>query len=108
MERNTLGLSSLINSDNDRAINIMDRNNAFANQNLNAIGSSLKDLVINRFTNGQTAIERTSAANIGTTDRVGNALSSAIERNGSMNMNATERTSGANAVAMERIGGSEL
>lgn len=64
MERNTLGLSSLINSDNDRAINIMDRNNAFANQNLNAIGSSLKDLVINRFANGQTAIERTSAANM--------------------------------------------
>lgn len=78
----------------------MDRNNAFANQNLNAIGSSLKDIVINDFTNGQTA-----AANIGTTDRVGNLLSTAIERNGSQNMNTTERTSGANAVAMERIGG---
>ena len=47
----------------------MDRNNAFANQNLNAIGSSLKDIVINDFTNGQTAV-----ANIGTTDRVGNLL----------------------------------
>jgi len=108
MERNVQGLSVLINLDSDRTINIMDRNNAFANQNLNSITSSLKDLIQHGFTNDQTAIERTSAANIGTIDRVGNSLSSAIERNGSMNMNTTERTSGANAIAMERIGGQLL
>jgi hypothetical protein len=58
----------------------MDRNNAFANQNLNSITSSLKDLIQHGFTNDQTAIERTSAANVGTTDRIGNLLSSAIEQ----------------------------
>ena len=57
MDRNIQGLSTLVNSGNDRNINVMDRNNAFANQNLNAIGSSLKDIVINGFTNSQTAIE---------------------------------------------------
>jgi hypothetical protein len=31
MERNTQGLSSLINSDSNKAINVIDRNNAFAN-----------------------------------------------------------------------------
>jgi hypothetical protein len=105
MERNIQGLSSLINSDADRTINIIDRNNAFANQNLNTIGSSLKDIIQHGFTADITAIERTSAANAATTDRVGNTLSSAIERNGSMNMNTTERTSAANAIAAERIGG---
>jgi hypothetical protein len=38
MERNVQGLSGLINLDSDRTINIMDRNNSFANQNLNTIG----------------------------------------------------------------------
>jgi hypothetical protein len=105
MERNVQGLSGLINLDSDRTINIMDRNNSFANQNLNTIGSSLKDIIINGFTTGQTAIERTSAANIGTTDRVGNQISSEVERNGSMNINTTEKTSGANAVALEELEG---
>lgn len=105
MERNTQGLSTLINSDSNRAIDVIDRNNAFANQNLNTIGSSLKDIIQHGFTADITAIERTSAANAATTDRIGNSLSSAIERNGSMNMNTTERTSAANAIASERIGG---
>lgn len=104
-ERSIQGLSSLINLDSDRTLNIMDRNNAFANQNLNAIGSSLKDILQHGFSADLTAIERTSAANIGATDRVGNNLASAIERNGSLNMNTTERTSAANAIMAERIGG---
>ena len=105
MERNTQGLSALINADGDRAINIMDRNNQFANQNLNSIGSSLKDILQHGFNADLTAIERTAAANNATTDRVGNSLSSAIDRNGSLNLNTTERTAAANAIAGERIGG---
>jgi hypothetical protein len=105
MERNIQGLSSLINTDGDRTINIVDRNNAFANQNLNMLGSSLKDILQHGFNADLTAIERTAAANSATTDRVGNTLSSAIERNGSMNMNTTERTAATNAITAERIGG---
>ena len=56
MEINVQCLSGLINLDGDRTINIMDRNNAFANQNLNSITSSLKDLIQHGFTNDQTAI----------------------------------------------------
>ena len=105
MERNTQGLSGLIAQDSDRTINIMDRNNQFANQNLNSIGSSLKDILQHGFNADLNAIERTSAANAATTDRVGNALSTAIDRNGSLNLNTTERTAAANAIAGERIGG---
>ncbi len=105
MERNVQGLSSLINLDSDRALNIMDRNNQFANQNLNTLGSSLKDIMQHGFSADLTAIERTSAANSATTDRVGNTLASAIDRNGSLNLNTTERTAAANAVTAERIGG---
>jgi uncharacterized protein (DUF488 family) len=105
MERNTQGLSSLVNLDSDRIVNIVDRNNAFANQNLNTLGSGLKDIIQHGFSSDLAAIERTAAANALTTDRVGNNLSSAIERNGSINMNTTERTSAANAIASERIGG---
>jgi hypothetical protein len=105
MERNLQGLSSLVSADNNRTIDVIDRNNAFANQNLNTIGSSLKDILQHGFNADLTAIERTSAASAATTDRVGNTLSSAIERNGSMNMNTTERTSAANAISAERIGG---
>lgn len=105
MERNVQGLSGLINSDSDRTINIMDRNNQFANQNLNSIGSSLKDILQHGFNADLTAIERTAAANAATTDRVGNSLASAIDRNGSLNLNTTERTAAANAITSERIGG---
>jgi hypothetical protein len=105
MERNIQSLSGLISTDADRTINIMDRNNQYANQNLNTIGSSLKDILQHGFTTDLTAIERTSAANSATTDRVGNTLSSAIERNGALNLNTTERTAAANAIAGERIGG---
>jgi hypothetical protein len=105
MERNVQGLSGLIAQDGDRTINIMDRNNQFANQNLNTIGSSLKDIMQHGFNADLTAIERTSALNSATTDRVGNALSSSIDRNGSLNLNATERTAATNAVTSERIGG---
>lgn len=105
MERNAQGLSGLINNDSDKTINVMDRNNAFAAQNLNAIGSSLKDILQHGFNADLTAIERTAAANNATTDRVGNSLSTAIDRNGSLNLNTTERTAAANAIAGERIGG---
>jgi len=105
MERNIQILSGLINTDADKTINIMDRNNQYANQNLNTISSGLKDILQHGFTTELTAIERTAAANAATTDRVGNSLSSAIERNGALNLNTTERTAAANAIAGERIGG---
>jgi hypothetical protein len=105
MERNAQGLTGLINNDSDKTINIMDRNNAFAAQNLNAIGSSLKDILQHGFNADLTAIERTATANNATTDRVGNSLSTAIDRNGSLNLNTTERTAAANAISGERIGG---
>lgn len=105
MERNTQNIGSIISNDGDKILNALERNNSFANQNLNAIGSSLKDIMQHGFNADLTAIERTGAAGISATDRVGNSLSSAIERNGSMNMNTTERTAAANAVMAERIGG---
>ena len=105
MERNAQNLASIVNNDSDKITNIMDRNNAFANQNLNAIGSSLKDILQHGFNADLTAIERTGAAGVAATDRVANYLSSSIDRNGSMNINTTERTAAANAVTAERIGG---
>ena len=105
MERNMQNLGSLVNNDTNRLANTLERNDAFANQNLNTIGSSLKDILQHGFNADLTAIERTGAAGISATDRVGNQLASSIERNGSMNMNTTERTAAANAIAAERIGG---
>ena len=105
MERNTQNIGSIVNSETNRLANSIERNDAFANQNLNTIGSSLKDIMQHGFNADLTAIERTGAASISATDRVGNLLSSSIERNGSMNMNTTERTAAANAIAAERIGG---
>jgi predicted phage gp36 major capsid-like protein len=78
MERNTQGLSSIVANDADRIVNIVDRNNAFANQNLTTLGSGLKDIIQHGFSSDLAAIERTAAANALTTDRVGNNLSSAI------------------------------
>jgi hypothetical protein len=105
MERNLQSLSSLINLDSDRTINIMDRNNSYATQNLNAIGSSIKDTLQHGFTNELAAIERTAAANAIAIDRVGNGLSTSIDRNGALNANTTEKTAAANLIAAERIGG---
>ena len=105
MERNAQGLSSTVANDADTIVYSVDRNNAFANQNLSTLGSWLKYIIQHGFSSDLAAIERTAAANSLTTDRVGNNLSFAIERNGSMNMNTTERTSAANAIASERIGG---
>lgn len=51
------------------------------------------------------AIERTSANNQATTERVSNQLASAVERNGANNMATTERVNNQLATAVERNGG---
>jgi hypothetical protein len=79
-------------------------NNAFANQNLATIGSSLKDLIQSTGNNQLSAIERTGATSVGAVDRVGSLLSHSIERIGGDNINATERTNAASIGATERIG----
>ena len=42
MERNAQNIASIVNTDGDRIINSIERNDAFANQNLNAIDHLLK------------------------------------------------------------------
>jgi hypothetical protein len=81
-ERNLNALMQSLASDNQRAEHLNQLNNSFANQNLNSIGTSLKELI------------QTNA----------NHQLSAIERNGAENLNATDRNGAANLVTSERIG----
>ena len=62
MERNAQNIASVVNSDGDKIINALQRNDSIANQNLNSIGSSLKDIMQHGFNTDLTAIERTGAA----------------------------------------------
>ena len=101
-ERNTIALSSLIDRDSDRSINMQDRNHGFTNQNINAIGSSLRDIIQSGFSQDQAAIERTAAMNLGTTERVGNSIGLAVERNGGLNHSTTERVGGTLGMAIEK------
>jgi len=88
-ERNLNALMQSLASDSQRAEHLNQLNNSFANQNLNSIGTSLKELI---------------QANTGTTERVGSVLSHSIERIGAENLNATDRNGAANLVTSERIG----
>jgi hypothetical protein len=81
-ERNLNALMQSLASDSQRAEHLNQLNNSFANQNLNSIGTSLKELI------------QTNA----------NHQLSAIERNGAENLNATDRNGAANLVTSERIG----
>lgn len=81
-ERNLNALMQSLASDSQRAEHLNQLNNSFANQNLNSIGTSLKELI------------QTNA----------NHQLSAIERNGADNLNATDRNGAANLVTSERIG----
>ncbi len=83
-ERNLNALMQSLASDNQRAEHLNQLNNSFANQNLNSIGTSLKELI------------QTNA----------NHQMSATERIGAENISATERNGAANLVTSERIGNS--
>ncbi len=92
-ERNLNALMQSLASDNQRAEHLNQLNNSFANQNLNSIGTSLKELI------------QTNANHVlGTTERVGSILGQSIERMGAENLNATDRNGAANLVTSERIG----
>jgi hypothetical protein len=92
-ERNLNALMQSLASDNQRAEHLNQLNNSFANQNLNSIGNSLKEII------------QTNANHVlGTTERVGSTLSQSIERMGAENLNATDRNGAANLVTSERIG----
>jgi len=103
-ERNLNALMQGISSENQKTENLITMNNAFANQNLATIGSSLKDLIQTTGNTQLSAVERTGATSVGAVDRVGSLLSHSLERIGGDNINATERTSAASIGATERIG----
>lgn len=119
MERNLDSLSKLSMNESDKLGNITDRNNAFLNQNLNNLGTTVKDNLQHGFAADLVAIERNGAGNLTAVDRVGNAVMSAVERNGNINSSATERNGGtvlsavdrngaANLIAAERIGSANI
>jgi len=103
-ERNLNALLQGITSESQKTENLISMNNAFANQNLANIGSSLKDLIQSTGNTQLSAIERTGASSIGATDRIGSMLSHSLERIGGDNINATDRNCAANLIATERIG----
>jgi len=96
-------MNTLIN-ENNKTDNLINMQNAFANQNLATLGASLKDMINGTAANNLSAIERTGATAVGATDRVGSILSHSIERIGGDNINATDRNGSMNLVASERIG----
>lgn len=105
-ERNLNALMQGITSETQKTDNLITMNNAFANQNLSSIGTSLKDLIQTTGNTQLSAVERTGAATIGATDRIGSMLSHSIERIGGDNINATDRNGAANLIATEKIGNS--
>lgn len=103
-EKSMNSLLQSLNLDNQKTDNLINMNNSFANQNLNSVSSSLKDLIQSGANINLSAIERTSANAVNATDRVGSLLSHSIERIGGDNINATDRNGATNLVASERIG----
>jgi hypothetical protein len=103
-EKSMNSLLQSLNLDNQKTDNLINMNNSFANQNLNSVSSSLKDLIQSGANINLSAIERNGANAVSATDRVGSLLSHSIERIGGENMNATDRNGAANLVASERIG----
>ena len=95
-ERNLNALMQSLSSENQRAEHLANMNNAFINQNLNNIGTTLKDNIQSLAATQLSATERTGATNIGAIDRVGSILSHSLERIGTDNINATDRNGAAN------------
>jgi len=105
-ERNLTALMQELSSESQKTDNLINMNNAFANQNLSSIGASLKDLIQSTGNTQLSATERTGASAVSATDRVGSMLSHSLERVGGDNINATDRNGAANLIATERIGNS--
>jgi len=104
-ERNLNAVMNSINTDNQRSDHLINLHNAFANQNLSTLGSSLKDMLQSTASTQLSATERNGAAGINATDRVGSMLSHSLERIGGDNINATERTGALSVNTTERVGG---
>ena len=104
-ERNLNAVMNSINTDNQRSDHLINLHNAFANQNLSTLGSSLKDMLQSTASTQLSATERNGAAGINATDRVGAMLSHSLERIGGDNINATERTGALSVNTTERVGG---
>ena len=107
-ERNLNALMQGITSETQKTDNLITMNNAFANQNLATVGSSLKDLIQSTGNIQLSAIERNGSAAISATDRVGTTLSHSLERIGADNINATDRNGAAGLIATERNGSTGL
>jgi len=103
-ERNLNALMQSLASENQRNEHLSQMNNAFANQNLNNVGSTLKDLINANSTNQLSATERIGATTLGAIDRVGSVLGHNLDRIGSDNINATDRNGATNLLTTERIG----
>jgi hypothetical protein len=103
-ERNLNALMQSMASENQRNEHLSQMNNSFATQNLNSIGSTLKDLINANSTNQLSATERIGATTVGAIDRVGSVLGHNLERIGSDNINATDRNGATNLLTTERIG----
>lgn len=103
-ERNMNALMQSLASENQRNEHLSQMNNAFANQNLNSVSSTLKDLINAGNTNQLATTERIGSATVGAIDRVGSILSHSLERIGADNINATDRNGAANLLTSERIG----
>jgi hypothetical protein len=105
-EKSMNALMQNITSENKNTDNLINMNNAFANQNLSTVGASLKDLIQASSGIQLSAIERNGNNAVSATDRVGSMLSHSLERIGGDSINATDRNGSANLVASERIGNS--
>ena len=103
-DRNTGAIVDRVVSENTKIDHLMNMHNAFANQNLATLGSSLKDMINVTSGNNLSAIERTGATSVGATDRIGSMISHSLERIGGDNINATDRNGSMNLVASEKIG----
>jgi hypothetical protein len=105
-DRNINALMQGMSSETQKTDNLISMNNAFANQNLATVGSSLKDLIQTSANLQLTATERNGSAAVSATDRVGTTLSHSIERIGADNINATDRNGSAALLTTERVGNS--
>lgn len=103
-ERNLNAVMNSINTDNQRSDHLINLHNAFANQNLNSLGASLKDMFQTTAATQLSSTERNGASGINATDRVGSMLSHSLERIGGDNINATERTGALTVNTTERVG----
>jgi len=84
----------------------IEKNGHFYTQNLNQIGSTLRDVMERNGTASITAVEKTAKALSDSISDKTNLISHSIERIGGDNINATERVGALNLASTERNAGS--